>query len=378
MRESLERQWENGPLPVPEESPEEILPTLVDEGVCSKDFGVLSSSQMPLEGHWNNHVSVKREPEEEFVASPHLHSEPADMPSFSCVSPEEVQTDVVVKEEPEEEFVASTELHSEPSDMPSILRARLEQVQTDGVRVKEEPEEASAASTCGSWDPEDASTLSSQYEYPDEWRTDGVAIKQEPEEMQPSPAGSCSYAEECGDVSPSNLHPEARCSNGRSGKKGRQRGVLRARSSYTIEQKVKVVEWHHKNGNNVSKTAREFKVDRKRVREWITKYQFLLELSHGKAKLRRALSVGRPPLSKEVDNGLMDFLESQRSAGRSVSCRLLREHARQLAAKMGLGNFQASSQYLACWKKRFNVSLRVRKSERRELRKSERRELPAN
>ena len=36
---------------------------------------------------------------------------------------------------------------------------------------------------------------------------------------------------------------------------------------YTVEEKVKVVEWLRRNANNVSKTTREFDVDRKRVRE---------------------------------------------------------------------------------------------------------------
>lgn len=113
------------------------------------------------------------------------------------------------------------------------------------------------------------------------------------------------------------------------------------RCSYTIEKKVQVVEWHRKNGSNVSKTAHHFKVDRRRVREWNTRYQLLLQQCHGKNKLKRAMSNGRPVFSEEVDDALMDFLEAERSAGRAISNRLLQEHARELAAKMGLGSFQA-------------------------------------
>ena len=38
---------------------------------------------------------------------------------------------------------------------------------------------------------------------------------------------------------------------------------------YTVKWKVKVAEWHWGNGHNVSKTAREFSIDRKRVREQV-------------------------------------------------------------------------------------------------------------
>ncbi|KAM7297491.1 uncharacterized protein ISCGN_022642 [Ixodes scapularis] len=139
------------------------------------------------------------------------------------------------------------------------------------------------------------------------------------------------------------------------------------RSSYTIQKEVEVVEWHRKNGANVSKTARHFEVDRKRVREWNTSYQVLLQQCHGTNKLKRAIGRGRPVFSEEIDDALMDFLETERSAGRAVSNRLLQEHARKLAEQMGLGNFQASCQYIANWKKRFNVSMRVGTNESQKL-----------
>ncbi|KAG0423895.1 hypothetical protein HPB47_000333 [Ixodes persulcatus] len=41
-----------------------------------------------------------------------------------------------------------------------------------------------------------------------------------------------------------------------------------AMHSYTVQKKIKVVEWHRRNGKNVHLTARQFKLDRKRIREW--------------------------------------------------------------------------------------------------------------
>ena len=37
---------------------------------------------------------------------------------------------------------------------------------------------------------------------------------------------------------------------------------------YTVEEKIRVVEWLRINVNNISATSREFGVDRKHVREW--------------------------------------------------------------------------------------------------------------
>ena len=39
--------------------------------------------------------------------------------------------------------------------------------------------------------------------------------------------------------------------------------------SYTVQFKVSVVDWHNANGANLSKTSREFEIDRKRIREWM-------------------------------------------------------------------------------------------------------------
>ncbi|KAG0411428.1 hypothetical protein HPB47_011443 [Ixodes persulcatus] len=102
-------------------------------------------------------------------------------------------------------------------------------------------------------------------------------------------------------------------------------------NSYTIQRKVEVVLWHKKNGDNVSKTARHFELDRKGVREWSSNYQSLLQRCHGKNKFKRAINNGRPVSSEELDEALMDFLDTERAAGRAIN----------------LVNFEASNHYLA-------------------------------
>ncbi|KAM7285016.1 uncharacterized protein ISCGN_032005 [Ixodes scapularis] len=129
------------------------------------------------------------------------------------------------------------------------------------------------------------------------------------------------------------------------------------RQSFTVEQKVEVVRWYRKAGSKVSKTAHQFGLDRKQVRQWKSTYETLLQECHGKGKFKRSVNSGRPVFSEEIDDGLFEFLQEERAAGRAVSNRLLREQARKLAPEAKVGNFNASSQHLSRWKKRFNVSL---------------------
>ncbi|KAM7282773.1 uncharacterized protein ISCGN_000014 [Ixodes scapularis] len=139
------------------------------------------------------------------------------------------------------------------------------------------------------------------------------------------------------------------------------------RNSYTIQRKVEVVQWHKKNGDNSSNTARHFELYRKHVHEWSSNYQSHLQQCHGKNKFKRAINNGRPFFSEELDEALMDFLDTERAAGRAVSNCVLQEHARKLAVQMNLGNFEASKHYLARWKARFNVLIRVGTTESQKL-----------
>ena len=43
------------------------------------------------------------------------------------------------------------------------------------------------------------------------------------------------------------------------------------RKSYSREFKLRAVRWYYANGENKAQTARQWKVDRRRIREWIAK-----------------------------------------------------------------------------------------------------------
>lgn len=125
---------------------------------------------------------------------------------------------------------------------------------------------------------------------------------------------------------------------------------------YTVEEKIRVVQWHRENGKNVSKTSRVFCVDRKRVREWNYNYESLLQNNVGSARNKRKLHNGREPMSAEVDNKAFEFLTDERSQGRAVSSEMLMKKAREIAAQLNVADFKGSVGWLRRWKKRFHVT----------------------
>ena len=130
-------------------------------------------------------------------------------------------------------------------------------------------------------------------------------------------------------------------------------------NSYTVEFKILVVDWLRKNDKNVSKTAREFDIDRKRVREWDQNYDKLLENKVGRSAKKCKIGCGRKPLSSDLDMKLFEFLEEERLEGRPVSNDLLRVRALQIAGGLRIdGTFTASSGWIARWKRRFGVGIR--------------------
>ncbi|KAG0442918.1 hypothetical protein HPB47_015484, partial [Ixodes persulcatus] len=77
-----------------------------------------------------------------------------------------------------------------------------------------------------------------------------------------------------------------------------------AMHSYTVQKKIKVVEWHRRNGRNRPLNRSAIKLDRKRIRE----------TSASRSSGKRA-SV----FSKEVDDALFKLLERERSAGHAAT-----------------------------------------------------------
>ncbi len=129
--------------------------------------------------------------------------------------------------------------------------------------------------------------------------------------------------------------------------------------SYTVEFKLKAVETLRSDpDHNISATAKKFSVDRRRIREWDQSYDKLVQALYGRMKKKRKLHCGAAVASHNLDIGVFEYLEDERSEGRAVSNRDLQEKARELADSMGLVGFTASRMWLWRWKKRWNVGRR--------------------
>lgn len=85
--------------------------------------------------------------------------------------------------------------------------------------------------------------------------------------------------------------------------------------SYTVFKKIEVVDWHWASGGNVSRTSRHFKIDRKRIREWDSKYETLKQLNYGKRKMKRKMkrkfTNGAPVFSEEVNDALFEYFQKE-------------------------------------------------------------------
>ncbi|KAL8566227.1 hypothetical protein ACOMHN_063117 [Nucella lapillus] len=130
------------------------------------------------------------------------------------------------------------------------------------------------------------------------------------------------------------------------------------RQSYTVSFKLQALQYlDNEAGGNVSECAREFSVDRKRIREW-SENRDRLEQQYGKNKQKRKLSKGPAVRSEHVDQGVLRYLEDERSEGRVVRNKDLKRKAMELAGAFNVVGFSASDMWLSRWKQRHFVSCR--------------------
>ena len=62
---------------------------------------------------------------------------------------------------------------------------------------------------------------------------------------------------------------------------------------YSVQYKLNVLTWYFENGKSLHKTSKEFKIDRKRIREWLAMEDALRGNSKGKASERKKLHIGK-------------------------------------------------------------------------------------
>ena len=133
----------------------------------------------------------------------------------------------------------------------------------------------------------------------------------------------------------------------------RQKETHRA---YTLDFKLAVVDWLHSHSASYRAAAKQFGVDRKMVREWVERREYLRTaiIHHGPNK--KKLHQGRKPFSPDLDKAVLEYLLQERAEGRSVLDRQLTSKALEYSHCLGLdSNFKATSQWLKRWKRRVRV-----------------------
>ena len=91
-------------------------------------------------------------------------------------------------------------------------------------------------------------------------------------------------------------------------------------------------------------TAREFEVDSKRIHEWCSQKDKLLEMKNkGKSQTKRLQGGERKPLDESMEEELFGWIIDLRSHHLRVSRKMIREHAKTLKSMDG---FKASKGWL--------------------------------
>ena len=111
------------------------------------------------------------------------------------------------------------------------------------------------------------------------------------------------------------------------------------------------MKWYNENEENKHATGRQFGIGRKRIRDWVENVDFLRQQSIGASGKKRKLTVGMPPMSEELDQAVLDWLQEERAAERFVRNKDLQKKALQVATlfKNVPADFKASNMWLSRW-----------------------------
>jgi len=126
--------------------------------------------------------------------------------------------------------------------------------------------------------------------------------------------------------------------------------------SYTLDFKLAVVDWLHSHSASYRAAAKQFGVDRKMVKDWVERKEYLRTaiIHHGPNK--KKLHQGRKPFSPDLDKAVLEYLLHERAEGRCVLDRQLTSKALEYSHYLGLDSkFKATSQWLKRWKRRVRV-----------------------
>ena len=125
--------------------------------------------------------------------------------------------------------------------------------------------------------------------------------------------------------------------------------------SYTIAFKLKVIDYAVLHGNH--KASRDFKVDRKRIREWRQNEKSLR--AHDQRSKRKNLNgQGRAIEFPDIDDQVHSWVTERREAGCRVTGGAIRKEALRLHRLKGSQSFKASDGWYDKFMKRYNLAQR--------------------
>ena len=126
--------------------------------------------------------------------------------------------------------------------------------------------------------------------------------------------------------------------------------------SYNREFKLSGIKWFKEHGKNISATAQEFGVGRKRIREWVQNEEKINSM--GKHEKRDG--GGRRAFYPLVEKKLKDEFLEKRTNGLAVKMWWLRSRAKELMREFypEVDNFKYSDHWMRLFLKHSRISLR--------------------
>ena len=138
---------------------------------------------------------------------------------------------------------------------------------------------------------------------------------------------------------------------------------------YNLSFKKEVIAYAEINGNRPASTR--LLVDERRIREWRATKSNIEGMLGTTAKAKQTSRLGgggRKPLSAKLEDVMLEWIESRRSRGLRVSCKLIKKKAEITHGHMtennlvDVGDFKASRGWLCRFMKRNGLSLRRKTS----------------
>ena len=108
------------------------------------------------------------------------------------------------------------------------------------------------------------------------------------------------------------------------------------RKSYTIRFKSQVLKKLEENGGNISQTSRDFNIDRKIIRRWLSQRDLIVDSVRNRAiniSSRRNIRGGKAQYP-ELEDAIMEFIRDERKFGRSVNGKMIQRKALVLFPKL--------------------------------------------